>query len=400
MAEFDADLEALSDTGVDPAKERAAADKNKDKGKGVQVQPPPSDQTPPDDKNKDKGKDAGKDNDIDGPEPGKINEVREWGRRLQGRVKDLTPKLARAEARVKELETAAQNGTGAASPEQANEIKRLTERNKALEDHISYVDFTKSSEFQEKYARPYTEAWNRAARDFGQLSVRIPDGKDPETDEPRYKTRAGTADDLLQLANLPLAQLDAAAEEMFGRSAARVIRHVEKVRELAEAQDQALQDAQKRTGERTKQAEETHKLNTQRGKEMWTAEHKRLLEKYPKMFASDPEDADGNKLLESGQLQADIIFRRDDVPEDKRPKTAEELVRAHALAYQKIRNHNRIAHQLKKERAENAELRKALKEFEDSAPGAERAGKGARRDAGDAAYTVEAGMAELAGLDK
>jgi glutamyl/glutaminyl-tRNA synthetase len=189
--------------------------------------------------------------------------------------------------------------------------------------------------------------------------------------------------------------MDDEADAMFGKSAGRVIRHVEKVRDLAIAQQEALDNAAKNAETRRTEKANTEKLNSTKGKEMFQSEHKRLQEKYPKFFAKDETDPEGNQLLEKGIAMADRIFLR--TPENT-PKSAEEAVRLHALAYNKIANHDRLARKFKLARERIAELEKSLKEFEASEPGAGRAGEAGR--SGRPADPMSEANAELDSLDK
>lgn len=205
----------------------------------------------------------------------------------------LEPKIQQLESRIKELETTTPPDTAALT----EKLAKTEARNKELEEHISFVDYSKSAEFHEKYQKPYTEAWTRAVSDFSQLTVTVGDD-----------TRQGTADDLLYLANLPLSEMDAKAEEMFGRSAARVLRHVEKVRELSDAQNRALADAEKKGGEwqknRTTQILQAHEQN----QKLWKQYNGEIAARFPKMFGPIDGEQRGNELLAKGFSEADRLF--------------------------------------------------------------------------------------------
>jgi chromosome segregation ATPase len=321
---------------------------DKDKGKGKEV-------TPPDDKPDDVP--AGQ----PGKPPVKAAQLREAYDTLKQEKATWGAERQKLEARVKELEEA-----------HPTEVKGLTDRATAaekrrdeLEAHMQFLDFKRSAKFQKEYEQPYIDAYTRAVADFGQLEVRVPSGEDPITHEPQFSHRKATADDLLYLANLDLSKMDEEAEEMFGRSAARVIRHVEKVRELSDAQNRALQEAQTKTGEwfKTQQvngrkaAEERHKL--------WTEYNQAIAERFPKMFKPLEGDNDGNTLLKKGFAEADRIF----VPTPETAfKTSEERIQAHARARNKIANHDRLVSQIRQLRKDLEERDKTIAGYEGSAP--------------------------------
>jgi hypothetical protein len=398
MAEYETELDSLDDRGK-PAREphkgtraapKAVVEPPKVPDEGATVPdegatPGDEDQTPP------PAAAAPLVPDLDGPEPVKIVDLRNHYRALKKQIKEqFKPEVSKLQARVKELE----EGSGA-SKDIAAKLEQIQKRNRELEDQISFVDYSKSEEFQEKHVKPYNAAYYRAVSDFSQLQVREADGTDPESGETKFKFRQATDKDLIYLANLPLSKMDDEADAMFGKSAGRVIRHVEKVRDLAIAQQEALDNAAKNAETRRTEKANTEKLNSTKGKEMFQSEHKRLQEKYPKFFAKDETDPEGNQLLEKGIAMADRIFLR--TPENT-PKSAEEAVRLHALAYNKIANHDRLARKFKLARERIAELEKSLKEFEASEPGAGRAGEAGR--SGRPADPMSEANAELDSLDK
>lgn len=394
MAEYETELDSLDDNNKPPREPHRPAAKPGAKADKPVVEPPkaPDDQTPADEGQTppDEGQ-APAAPDLDGPEPVKIVDLRNSYRALKKQIKEqFKPEVAKLQAKVKELE----EGSGA-TQEITAKMEQIQKRNKELEDQISFVDYSKSEEFQTKFVKPYNEAYYRAVNDFSQLRVRVPDGTDPETGETKFKFRPADDKDLIKLANMSLAEMDEEAEAMFGKSAPRVIRHVERVRELAIAQQEALDSAAKNAEARRTEMANTQKLNSTKGREMFEAERKRLVEKYPKFFAKDEADPEGNELLDKGISMANRIFMR--TPENT-PKTAEEAVRLHALAYQKIANHDRLARKFKQARARVAELEKALAEYEESEPKGGKAGEAGK--AGGILDAMADANAELDSLDK
>jgi hypothetical protein len=301
----------------------------------------------------------------------------------------LEPKIQQLEARIKEIESKAPEDTKPL-------VEKLTateKRNAELEEHIQFVDYQKSKEFTEKYQQPYTEAWTKAVADFGQLTVRVPGEADPATGEPTFSTRPATADDLLYLANLHLSQMDDQAEIMFGKSAARVIRHVERVRELSDAQNKALSEAQKKGGEWSQQREIQTKQQRQHQVELWTQFNKEIAERFPKMFGPEEGDTEGNALLAKGFATADLLFG---IGQHAKQQTPEEQVQFHALMRNKIANHDRLARRLKSAQTELAETKAALEAYEKSEPPAGKGG-GARTPTKTFEQETDA---EIAALDK
>lgn len=279
----------------------------------------------------------------------------------------LEPKIQSLESKIKELEARQPEDT----KPMVEKMTAIEKRNAELEQHMQFVDYRKSKEFTEKYEQPYTEAWGKAVADFGQLTVKVPGPADETTGEPTSTTRPATADDLLYLANLPLSQMDDQAEAMFGKSAARVIRHVEKVRELSDAQNKALAEAQQKSGQWSKERQLKQQQERQQYHKLWTDYNKEIDDRFPGMFGPEEGDTEGNALLEKGFAMADRLFAP---PKDAPPQTPEERIQFHAVLRHKIANHDRLVLRLKRVNAELAEAKTALEAYEKSEPPAGKGG--------------------------
>lgn len=373
MADIEADLGQLDSPPAQPKPDA------KVKGKGVAAPAAPKEPAPVD-------KPTEPAPPAEPPKPVRAAELRTAYETLKKEANDvLRPTIQRLESKIKELES---RPAPDAKP-MAEKLAAIEKRNQELEERIKFVDFTKSAEFREKHERPFNEAWARAVQDFSQLHVKVADGED-DLGEPKFSVRQASADDLLMLANLPLSEMDSKATELFGASAPRVIRHVEKIRELWSSKQAALENATKLASQAD--VERTEQRN--RTLAMWNEENKSLATKYPGMFAPDSTDPDGNKLLEKGFAQADRLFAP---TAETQPKTAEEAVRLHALIRHKAANHDRLVLRLKRMKAELEEARKSLEEYEKSEPLAGKGGEGGRSASKDPMQVIED---ELRAMDR
>lgn len=308
--------------------------------------------------------------------PARTAELRARYDEFKAKVADLEPKLTAAQARIAELEAA----TASAKPDTAK-MEALQKENEALRDEIRYVNYTKHPDFVTKHQKPYQEAWNKAVSEITQLTIETEGGK----------TRKGTANDLLSLAQAPLDQIDELAEEWFGKAAPRVIRHVEKVRELAEAQEAALENARKDAEEHEKTTAEQRKTQDAAVAKAYSEANTDLVKKYPRWFAPMEGDAPGNELLQKGFAYADSVFG----PNGN--LTGEQKARRLAVIRSKAANHDRLAARLKASSARIAELEKALAEYENSEPGS---GDARSTDGSSGKGFIEDANAELDALDK
>jgi len=292
--------------------------------------------------------------------PVKAAELRTAYEKSKATLKERDAEIARLQSELKAAKDAPRE-----DPEKASLAEKFTaseKRRQELENEVRFVNFKKSEEYTTKYAEPYQEAWNKAVSDITQLKVRLQNGtkEDPNTGEtvPNYVSRVATPGDLLSLANLPLNEMDEKVEEAFGKSAPRVIRHIEKLRELADAQTAAEQKALKESGEKQQQTLEQRK----QVKKVWDDENKLWTEKYPRFFKPEDGDEEGNTLLAKGYELADLAFSGNG------KTTPENMAKVHAEVRNKVAGFGRLALRLKRARLEIKELKSSLAEYENSEP--------------------------------
>lgn len=346
------DMAELSE--MDTAEEtsrREPAPKRDERGKFVK----------PEDKPEAKPKEEPKEEPEKTPEPEKPEypkNMREMGKRYDALMKEKSewqPKIQSLEAKTKNYERQIEELRKAqpdVKPFQ-EKLAAIEKENQQLREVVRFADYKKSPEFVEKYENPYNEAWTKAVSEVTQLSISMEDGT----------VRKATANDLLALANAPLDQLDDLAAQWFPKSSPRVIRHVEKIRDLADAQDKALKEAQKGAGEFQNRQSEAAKKANESFANAYTSASSELTTKYPKWFAPDEADPKGNEILKKGFEYADSLFSPNGTqltPEQRAGRLA--VIRAKAA------NHDRLVARVKANNARIAELEAQLAEFEKSAP--------------------------------
>jgi len=293
------------------------------------------------------------------------------------KIKEYESKIPALEAKLKEYES---------KPPEDNKpllekLAALEKKTAEYEEELKFTNYVKHPEFTEKYQKPYNEAWAKAVREIEQLAVTQEDGS----------TRQATPGDVLALANSPLATLDERAEAMFGRSAARVIRHVERIRDLAEAQEKAIADAKTVGSEREKNLKVQQDQRNARVASILQKTNADLATKYPKWFGKEPTDPEGNAVFDKGMDYVDKVFSGDpSVPEDQR-------ISRMAVIRNKAANHDRLALHLKNANSQIAELQASLKAYESSEPPTGKAGEASTVKTGN---WVDEANAEIEALDK
>lgn len=244
-------------------------------------------------------------------------------------------------------------------------VEKLTaaeKRAQELEQEIRFTNYAKSQEFTEKYEKPYVEAWKKAVAELSELTVEQEDGS----------TRQATPSDLQMIAQMPLGEARKVAKQMFGDAADDVMAHRRVIKELAEAQSKALEEARTKGSEREKEQHIRMAQQREEAQKAWVANNQELETRYPQWFGHPEDDTDGNQVYDKAREAIDryMFHRTEQLPPDQ-------MVKFHALVRAKFANHDRLALHLKKAREENAELKKSLAAYEKSEPPSSAAKKSA-----------------------
>lgn len=333
--------------------------------------------------------------------PVKAADLRGAYETLKKKVKDeYEPELSKLRNRVQELESR--------KPEDNSQLVKDFEdakkRRDELESEMRFQNYRKSSEFQQKYAKPYEDAWKKAIAELSELTV---------TDD-QGNTRAATTADLVQLANMPLGEARRQARVMFGEAADDVMAHRRTIRELSEAQEKALEDAKSMSAEREKKLTSERQIQHQQTLQLWKKANEDLAKKYPNWFSTVEGDAEGNTLLNKGFALADLRFvgAKDLSAEqiEMLPERFKNAIKANdgmlpvqdrvaldALLRNKIASHSRLALNLKRAKDRIKELETSLAQYESSEPPA---GKGGSGGGGRQLTPLEDAEAELDAIDR
>lgn len=258
-----------------------------------------------------------------------------------------------------------------ADPAKVKEIEEkyatVEKRAKELEDHIRFVDYSKSQEFQDKYQKPYEEAWKKHMGDLGELTVR---------DEAAGTERPLAPQDMLELVNMPLQKAREQAENLFGSFANDVMAARKEIRSLFEAQNKALDDARKGGAERQaqmqKQMQEHQESLRKEVGAVWTEANKSIVtdEKFGTFFKPMEGDEEGNKRLAKGYEMADRAFAVSPTAPNLTPDQRAEVVRLHAAVRNRSAAFGRTAYFLELERSKTKALTAELNKFKSAEPGA------------------------------
>jgi hypothetical protein len=250
----------------------------------------------------------------------------------------------------------------------SQQLKTSQDRLKELESEIRHVNYSKSQEFQDKYVKPYEQAWKRSMDNLKELTF-----MDPQSEE----ERPISPQDMLQLINMPLRQAREVAVKLFGDFANDVMSHRNEIRRLFEDQSNALEEARKngelREEALKKQVQEWNSKATKEVDELWTKANQEISgnEKFVKFFKPVEGDDDGNSRLVKGYEMVDKAFSGKD-PKDPRltPEQRTELVRLHAAVRHRAAGFGRLAFFYEKAMSELASTKAELDKYRKSEPGA------------------------------
>lgn len=243
-------------------------------------------------------------------------------------------------------------------------------RAEELENHIRFVDYQKSAEFQDKYSKPYEEAWMRAISGLKGLKVQW---TDPNTSE--LVGRDITPQDIAALANMDPA---AARQEIRQRfpdvnDAAEVKGYVERIRDLAYAQNKALEEYQSKGAEHWKaQAEQMQakqRAFIESNTKLWETINKEAVEKFDFLRPVEGDETRNAKLEGAIKFVDEALASR-----ITDPRLSDEdralVLRKHAALRNRAIGYSVLLHENKALKAKMAELEQSLKAYEGSEPSA------------------------------
>lgn len=244
-------------------------------------------------------------------------------------------------------------------------VTKAESRAKELEDHIRFVDYSKSEEFKSKYEQPYVSAWKRAMSDISEITV-----KDPQTGEQRQADPR----DLQVLLNMSLGDARALANDMFGDFANDVMNYRKEIKSLFDAQTLALDEARK-NGE-TRQKELTERTSQQLSamqaeiKSTWERENQAALanKDHGEFFKPIDGNEEVNSRLKKGFEMVDRAFTLNPADPKLTPQQRAEVVRLHAAVRNRAAAYGRLVYELRDLRAKLADANKKLDGYQASSP--------------------------------
>lgn len=292
------------------------------------------------------------------PEAGKGKKVSPW--KL---VEEYKGKLAKAEQEIVTIKSSLVPEAERAQIE--SRVQAAEKRAAELEEHIKYVDYTRSADFQKQFQAPYDNAFKRAMADLKDLSVPGADGA---------STRPFGPEDLLQLVNMERGQARKVAEELFGGDAADVLAARHECRKLWDEREDGLAEAKKSSNERIQRVQQQYKAAIEgiykATKQTWDTVNAGLLNdpEIGQYFKPRDGDQEWNQRLAKGFQLVDTAFSQDPRDPKLTPDQRSAVVKRHAAVRNRAAAWGAMRHDLTKALTQIKTLEKQLSGYKTSTP--------------------------------
>jgi len=280
-------------------------------------------------------------------------------------VESYKAKNRQLEAEVAEFRTKA-SAPGELPKELQEQVEAIKKRNAELENEIGFVNYRKSKEFVENFEKPYNTAWREALSALEGLSVKT---TNPQSGEETHHPLS--PQDIAHLANLdPKAARDQ-IRHFFPDDYAEVKSHVDKIRSLANAQNERLKEYESKGGDWEKQRQEqaitAHKAMAEQNMKLWKEVNDEAISKYEFLRPVDGDEVRNDKLAKSTSF-VDEAMRVSASDPKLSPEERKRALKIHSAVRNRAIGFGVLAHENKSLKAKVTELEKALADFQASQP--------------------------------
>ena len=291
------------------------------------------------------------------PEPSSLKQFREQYELTKKERDDLAAKIqelerAKADGTKKEIETA----TKALKDEMDSIRKRADE----LDTEVRYLNYTRSSEYKQKYETPLREAWQTALGDIEGIRVTDPDGTE----------RDANHQDIMAIINLPTAKAAIVAQETFGPAAPEIMAHRRRILELTQARDKSIAEWKEKGSQREIEQRQQMEQRQTRSRQLFDNQFSEYEKSHAQLFAKEDGDEDGNRLLDESDRLIRIALKGEGVDADMGYDDKVDLItKAQAQVALRARAYGRERLRVIKLQQRVAELEKKIGKVRSSEPG-------------------------------
>jgi hypothetical protein len=304
-----------------------------------------------------------------GEKPEQFKSPKELRQAYDRTSNELKAKNAEVVRLLQQLETA-KAGVQPNTTEIAALTERLARREKEfseLESELKVIRYEKSPEYKAKFLEPFNAATKRAHDAVSQLVITAENKQTGEKSE-----RRATVADFNAVASLPEGAAWQKARAIFGEDAHLVMRHYNKLSEIAEQSQVEIERYQKEAADREK-TDVARSATERQAAEAMSRKADEGWQKRSKWFAPVEGDDEGNALLKTG-------FERVDA--DTGALTPAQRIIQQSYVRHAAAAYPRLKAKVTAYETRIADLEAKLKEFENSEPGPSRTTPGLKPDKG------------------
>lgn len=233
--------------------------------------------------------------------------------------------------------------------ELAGEKKRREE----LESDLRNTAYEKSSEFKDRFIKPWDKKVEIIGAELKELTVTDDVGNE----------RPASWQDFNMLLGLPLRTAAAKAQDMFGPAANHVMQRRTELAELQRTHAEALETSRNELGAREQKSTAERVQQHTALMESWKSLGQQALIEHKELFGPEEGDEEGNKQLEKGMAFADAAYNTD------KNWSMEDSVKIHTLIKFRAGAFDREHYRANTYKAKNDELEKRIGELEGTLPG-------------------------------
>ena len=291
------------------------------------------------------------------PEPASLKQFREQYEMTKKERDDFAAKVA-------ELERAKSEGTRKEVEEATKALKAemdsIRKNAEELDTEVRYLNYTRSSEYKQKYEAPLREAWQTALGDIEGIRVTDADGTE----------RDASHEDIMAILNVPVAKAAIIAQEMFGAAAPEIMAHRRRILELTQARDKSIAEWKEKGSQREVEQKKHLESRQARSREIFDSQFTEFEKSYSQLFGREDGDEEGNKLLDESDRLIKIALKGEGIDADMGYDDKVDLItKAQAQVALRARAYGRERLRVIRLQQKVAELEKKVGKVRSSEPG-------------------------------
>lgn len=291
------------------------------------------------------------------PEPASLKQFREQYEMTKKERDDFA-------AKVSELERAKSEGTRKEVEEATKALKAemdsIRKNAEELDTEVRYLNYTRSTEYKQKYETPLREAWQTALGDIEGIRVTDEDGTE----------RDANHQDIMALLNVPVAKAAIIAQETFGPAAPEIMAHRRRLIELTQARDKSIAEWKEKGAQREVESKKQLESRQTRSRDLFESQFADYEKTHSQLFGREEGDEDGNKLLDESDRLVRIALKGEGIDADMGYDDKVDLItKAQAQVALRARAYGRERLRVIRLQQKVAELEKKVGKVRSSEPG-------------------------------